>query len=266
MKKIALILMTALFAVTLCSCKSDEAKTVEALISEVGDITTENFNADGLIAAQNAYNALSEEDKKDVDNYDILLKAKEDVLSIFKAEIEQSFTSGDMKTAYTCCVGALEYGFNFSEEENDLLRDMLTTIESVCFPGTYIVQPENIISVDIERVDDSMADVGDLLDVDEEGIWIAYYFDKSSETKLAGQQYMSYLNNNYQLIDQEYDEYGEYYAYSDEEGRLISLFITPDYPHQYIGLAIDKDYFDLSKIDTTNTRKSIREIGSKPLT
>ena len=220
--------MTALFAVTLCSCKSDEAKTVEALISEVGDITTENFNADGLIAAQDAYNALSEEDKLDVENYDVLLKAKEDALSVFKEEIERSFTSGDMETAYTCCIGALEYGFDFSEEQNESLKEMQIMIEDVCFAGTYIVQPENIITVDIKEVADTGAQVEDLLDISETIIDVYYYFDKASELELATQQYTSYLQQNYVFLEQKVVDGDVKYVYSDEKGRSIVIFSSPD--------------------------------------
>ena len=61
---------------TLCACgKSEEVKSVEKLIAGIGEVTFESEIK--ITEAENAYNNLIEEDQQKVENYNILLSAKE---------------------------------------------------------------------------------------------------------------------------------------------------------------------------------------------
>lgn len=75
MKKIVLSIILSIIMLNLCSCsKSTEVKEVEKLISNIGNVSL--GSADQIAEAEEAYNSLSEEEKKHVNNYDALLEAK----------------------------------------------------------------------------------------------------------------------------------------------------------------------------------------------
>ena len=82
---LSLILMCGL----LCSCgKSDAVKNVELLIDEIGEVTVDS--EEDIHKAEEAYNALSEEEKKQVENADNLKsKRKELHECLVKAEEEE---------------------------------------------------------------------------------------------------------------------------------------------------------------------------------
>lgn len=64
-RKIAAVLVL-LLVLSLCACKSKEVKNAEALIAAIGEVSLES--GDAIAAAQSAYDALSGEDKADVEN------------------------------------------------------------------------------------------------------------------------------------------------------------------------------------------------------
>jgi len=76
MKKAVVLIMVLIMLVGLVGCgKSEEAKNVEAMIDAIGEVTKESGPA--IIAAEDAYNDLSEEDKESIDNYSVLTDARE---------------------------------------------------------------------------------------------------------------------------------------------------------------------------------------------
>lgn len=78
MKKILAILLLLSFCISLCSCsltKSAEAKHVDDLILAIGEVTVDSEPA--IMEAQASYDALTESQKSEVDNYDILTAAHE---------------------------------------------------------------------------------------------------------------------------------------------------------------------------------------------
>lgn len=73
-KAISLILALAL-CLSLCSCgKSKAAKNVEALIDAIGDVTADSEAA--VVAAEQAYDGLSAEEKENIENYAALTSAR----------------------------------------------------------------------------------------------------------------------------------------------------------------------------------------------
>jgi len=78
-----MILVLVLVCVMLCSCS--KAGKVEELIAAIGEVTLEK--EEQIVAAENAYNELSEEDKEKVENYDVLVEARADYdLEVERAE------------------------------------------------------------------------------------------------------------------------------------------------------------------------------------
>lgn len=74
MKKLFALILVLTIALSLCACKSAEAKNVEELITSIGNVSLDCESS--LTAAENAYNALSEEDKASIENHDVLTAAR----------------------------------------------------------------------------------------------------------------------------------------------------------------------------------------------
>ena len=75
MRQILAAALALVLALMLCACKSAEAKSVEAQIGQIGDVTLESAVA--IEEAEAAFAALTEEQKAEVKNYDVLLAARE---------------------------------------------------------------------------------------------------------------------------------------------------------------------------------------------
>ena len=75
MRRILAAALALVLALMLCACKSAEAKSVEAQIGQIGDVTLESAVA--IEEAEAAFAALTEEQKAEVKNYDVLLAARE---------------------------------------------------------------------------------------------------------------------------------------------------------------------------------------------
>lgn len=84
MKRIFTLILIALMCLSLCSCKSKEARNVEKLIDSIGAVSLESESA--IASAENAYDILSDEDKTNVGNYDTLLAAR---LSLNELQFER---------------------------------------------------------------------------------------------------------------------------------------------------------------------------------
>lgn len=81
MKKALVGLLSLLIALSLAGCgKSESVKNVESLISSIGTVTLDS--EEQITAANEAYNALSDEEKKQVSNYDTLLDAEKEYDSL----------------------------------------------------------------------------------------------------------------------------------------------------------------------------------------
>ena len=76
MKKFAALLLILAMCFTLTACgDSQELKATRELITAIGEVSLDSEEA--IIAAENAYNALTEEDKAKVENYAELTAARE---------------------------------------------------------------------------------------------------------------------------------------------------------------------------------------------
>lgn len=76
MKKIVSLLLVLVMCLPLCACgKSEAVKNVEAMIDALGEITLESIDA--IRSAEDAYNALTEDEQKKVKNYETLTAARD---------------------------------------------------------------------------------------------------------------------------------------------------------------------------------------------
>ena len=74
MKKIISIFLLLSLCLSLCSCKSKESQNVEAMINSIGQVTANS--GDLITRCRTAYDALTEKDKNNVDNYSVLIAAE----------------------------------------------------------------------------------------------------------------------------------------------------------------------------------------------
>lgn len=90
MKKIVALLLAVLMCFSLCGCgKSEAVKNVESMIDAIGEVMLDSEAV--IVAAEESYNALSEEEQSKVENYAVLTSAREQ-LDIAKHEaLEISF-------------------------------------------------------------------------------------------------------------------------------------------------------------------------------
>lgn len=75
MKRIVALLLVLAMCFSLCACGKSEAVTnVEGLIDAIGEVTAESESV--ITAAEEAYNALTEEEKAEVENFAVLTAAR----------------------------------------------------------------------------------------------------------------------------------------------------------------------------------------------
>lgn len=76
MKKAVSLLLALVLCLSLCACgKSEAVKNVEAMIDALGEITLESIDA--IRSVESAYNALTEDEQKKVNNYETLTEARD---------------------------------------------------------------------------------------------------------------------------------------------------------------------------------------------
>ena len=86
MKRVFCFFLCVVLCFSLCACKSKETKAAEAAIEAIGEVTLDSEEL--IVTAEDMYNALTPEDQEQVENYDLLLEAREtyDTLCVEKVE------------------------------------------------------------------------------------------------------------------------------------------------------------------------------------
>lgn len=93
MKKIVALLLAVVMCFSLCGCgKSEAVKNVESMIDVIGEVMLDSEAV--IVAAEESYNALSEEEQSNVENYAVLTSAREQ-LDIAKHEALESSFAGE---------------------------------------------------------------------------------------------------------------------------------------------------------------------------
>ncbi len=75
MKRIISLVLVLALCLSLCACgKSKAVKNVEAMIDAIGEVTVDSEAA--VVEAENAFDALTDEEKDKVENYAVLIEAR----------------------------------------------------------------------------------------------------------------------------------------------------------------------------------------------
>lgn len=114
MKRLFAALLVLVMVLSLCACKSEEAKNVEALIDAIGNVSLDCES--DLIAAENAYNALNEEDKASIENYDVLVAARNSFDVIYVDTLIDAI--GDVTLDSEAAISAAEAAYAALSDEN----------------------------------------------------------------------------------------------------------------------------------------------------
>lgn len=147
MKRFLSLALACCFCISLCACgKSAEAKKVDELILAIGNVSLESKEA--VRAAQESYDALSEEEKKEVENYSVLQDAQALIERVASVE-EKIDAIGTVNAESEPLITAAKEAFDSLPEEEQRLvsnRDTLadavneyTEISASCWEIEYMV-------------------------------------------------------------------------------------------------------------------------------
>ena len=89
MKKGISLVLVAVMCLSLCACgKSEAASNVEELISAIGEVSLES--KDAINSAQEAFDALAEDEKAEVENYYMLVESQDTLRKLEEIEVEET--------------------------------------------------------------------------------------------------------------------------------------------------------------------------------
>ncbi len=98
MKKRIAVFLAAVMLLSLCGCKSKAAKETDELILKIGEVTASS--TDEVERAQSAYDALSDKEKTQVENYAVLEQAQKDLAEAKRARAISEFEKFAKNTPY----------------------------------------------------------------------------------------------------------------------------------------------------------------------
>ncbi len=87
-KRLIIFVLLLSICMSITACKSKEVEAVEQLISEIGTVTLQSENA--IVKAENAFNALSKEDREKVENADVLTEARSTYDKCLVSDVEKA--------------------------------------------------------------------------------------------------------------------------------------------------------------------------------
>ena len=120
MKKFIALLLAAVMCLSLVACgKSEAAKTMDEMIEGIGNVTLESEEA--IAAAEKMYEALTEEQKSELDNYALLVAARAELDKL----IEESIPTKEEMLAI-----AEEY--SSSDIQNDSIENIVKAKQKYC--------------------------------------------------------------------------------------------------------------------------------------
>ena len=91
MKKTIAILLTLCLCIAFCACgKSEEATMVDELLLNIGEVSLES--SDTIETARSSYEALTEDQKNEVENLEILINAEETLKALVAEFVENTKT------------------------------------------------------------------------------------------------------------------------------------------------------------------------------
>lgn len=253
MKKTIALTMTLMLCLSLCSCKSKEAKAVDELILAIGTVNSESL--DPIVSAKQSYENLSESDKEDVEQYDVLLAAEAEFAEQIIETGTNALNNGKVKYTELLYSSYLnDRQIRFSDEQRASMEETLELIKKMCYMGTYLIMPEYIIDQQIKIIGANAATVGDLYTQD--SLFVSYEFSSEGSFALAFEQYIGYLDQFFTCFDYERDGGREVYHYTDDQGHQFDIIVLSEYKEFFVD--IYRDFFDWDKMDMSDSEMTIR--------
>lgn len=207
--------------------KSEEVKKVERLIDGIGEVTLEKEQF--IIDAENAYAQLYEIDKRLVDNYNLLISAREKynelinernkAIELMITEAYKYISDFDVKTAQRVLKEAKDIAV--TEKQLSSIDDAQALLSSMVYDGFSVIRLEHIYSfINEYKVHE---DIGMSESV--------YTYTFSTNNSTAGDYsdsllaYKEYLDEYYSLVSTAHDttHAADVYSYSSNDGEMISI-------------------------------------------
>ncbi len=256
MKKLKIVAVVICILGLLSGCgKSEAAVVVDEKIKAIGSVSLDSEAS--ITDAEQAYNALSEDEKKQVEGYETLTKAKDDYNKAveehekqleeeYKSQIEEAnkkIEDLDMKGAYEIAVSLPE---EYSKDKDEIIK----VVDSKCYENTFIVKFANVVSelpkttTDPERYT--------------ENVVIGHNYPNEQSMNSAFKEYFDYLNKYYTPIGDDLTSYktalsSQSYQFEDENGHFIQISSANLLGFCSVNLAYDKSANFRDVIETADT-------------
>ncbi|MCM1287952.1 MAG: hypothetical protein NC240_06535 [Clostridium sp.] len=237
MKKKVLIACMCVMMSFLCACgKSKETQFVEEKISAIGTVTWENESA--IVEAESAYEELSDKDKKDVENYNDLVSAREKYNEELKKHYSSMIEEANIKIADLDAKGAYEIAVSLPEEYSSEANDIIKKVDSMCYTNTFIVKFENVVSQLPKSTSGPETQTANVV--------IGHNYDSVDAMSSAFTEYYNYLKTYYTPLGSDstndviYDIASQSYQFNDENGNFIQISSASVLGFNSVTLAYDK--------------------------
>jgi len=260
-RKLTCIFLISLLSLSICACsKSEKAQNVDDLILAIGEVSYEHFDPDALVVAQDAYAELSDEEKETVENYELLTQARDKAFEMIMETEAEAFTAGELENAYNGAIGFVGYGFHLTDEQLADLQGIVTTIEDLCFAGTFVAMPDTLIPDRPPR--DVVARTLSWLNSTNMSPYFMYKY--GDEGTVVWRQYLQYLAGIYELIDSGSFSYSgsdtEYYKFLDRNNNTI--YVSCETTNSWRSGSESTITVELTGIDTSRLDLSKQETAT----
>lgn len=232
MKRVCVLLLAFSLVFALCGCgetnpqnkeeafneKTDAVKNVERLIDGIGEVSIEKEKY--IIDAEKAYEELYEIDKNAVDNYDILLSAREEYDKLVDEKIEKNTTTINQAKSLAAelrVVEALELLENAEAETtiDEVLSQIANAkqeISSMLYDGTAFVKLEYVLPLYSKNTT-----ITSIREVD--GWWQYQSNDMVSAYLIYENQYLCHFTVKEVVKDK--NGYIDYTTFTTEDGQVL---------------------------------------------
>ena len=254
MKKISVVVLSLFIVLSLSACgKSEAAKSVDEAIEAIGIVSIDSESA--IVNAENAYNALSDADKNDVEKYDSLVKAREEYDAAVKAEIESLINDANEKIDELDMKGAYEIALDLPEEYSKERDSIIEKVDRMCYENTFLCKVENVVS----KMPKTTANRPEVNMVG--GLTVGNEYADEASMSTAFKEYYDYMNKYYKVKNSDStSEAGQLewanqkFVFEDEKGHSIeinSLSASLIGSFYYFNIVIEKNvnYRDVIEIE-----------------
>lgn len=250
MKKTISMILTLVLCLSLCACgKSEAAEMVDSMILAIGEVTLSSESA--IIAAENAYDQLTDKDKGSVEKLVVLMEARTTydnlVQEAMKLATEMDQIIHQAREAWatydiTATLALLDSVTAVTTAQEAEITAFYAEIEESCYAGTHFVKLEYLLDITEDNylvfADNTKYQVShDETALDDNLTYHLYgFFGSGVNTKLPGMSYVDKLQ--YVSVESAYPELwsewaiqycGEEWCYPsqarvDDLGNILAYF------------------------------------------